>query len=230
MHTIRCLAGPLTRSLTHLLTGSLPQLPIQLPTQSLTGSLTDSLIQSPTQSLTRSGSLTESLTGSLSHSVTQSLRHSVNGPLVKLLTGVAGMGAIALFCTPALAQTSNQSDITGPNVSDITGPNVSDITGPNVSDNTGTAVDGIFFDDETIAAAQLLAAELEEAYAACVASAEGAPNQPRRFARGTGSSEPCVSAECARLNQLMEEARLFLGTLEPAQREQLGFNPNLRLW
>lgn len=111
---------------------------------------------------------------------------------------------------------------------------------PNQSDNTGTNIwnnvvpifrGGGKLSPEIINTAKRLSKDLDDAYAACEASKAAAANAPRRFARGADNSqEPCISAECQRLNSLVEETKTFLSSLDSSQLQLLRASRVLRIW
>ncbi len=110
-------------------------------------------------------------------------------------------GAIALFGIVPDAMANNF-----PNNSDITGNVVSEMPGPIVVGNVIYAPPGV------AERAQQLLAELDDQYEDCLA--EGSPG----------------GVSCARLAELIAEARSLLSSLPPAQLQQLRANPRSRVW
>jgi len=109
--------------------------------------------------------------------------------------------------------------------------NLSDNTGTNVWNNTAPifAPDRLV-DPEIISTARQFSQSLDDAYRACVASANAAANAPRRFARGTEAPNVvCNSPECQRLNSLINESRTFLNGLDSSQLQQLRAS-DVRVW
>ncbi len=117
--------------------------------------------------------------------------------------------------TKAIAQL-NQSDITGINSMDPMGLNVLD-------------TDSNLLDPGTLATAAELAAALDQAYAACLASQAAIADRPRRFARvPEGDVEVCTTAECDRFNALRQQAQ---DLLDQARAQSLAQpNPDRRRW
>lgn len=112
----------------------------------------------------------------------------------------------AMAVTPAAAQTAGQQ---------------SDLQGTNIWNSLIILIErGGGIDPEILSNARRLADEIEDAYLAC--SCGGTPPARRRFARGPGDPNAvCVSPDCARLNQLLEEARIFLTRVDTAYAEYL---------
>jgi hypothetical protein len=109
--------------------------------------------------------------------------------------GLAIATSMALIL-PGVAQPANQSDITGTNV--FNSPT-------DFYEQLGDRLDPATLDE-----ARRLSQDLDDAYAACQASVQEAANQPRRFAIGTPTNTSCVSPECQRYSQLVEQIRNFL--------------------
>jgi hypothetical protein len=110
-------------------------------------------------------------------------------------------------------------------------PNQSDITGTNVWNNTAPIfAPGQPLNPELISTARRFSQDLNDAYAACTASANAAANAPRRFARGAENPNAvCNSPECQRLNLLINDAKTFLNGLDSSQLQQLKAS-NVRIW
>lgn len=132
--------------------------------------------------------------------------------------GVISLSIIgsAMITAPANAIPFTQSDTTGTNIWNNTAP----IFGTDRKINP-----------EILSTARRLSKDLDDAYTACRASAESVTNLPRRFARGSGNpAEVCDSAECQRLNQLIEETQTFLSGLERSQAERLRASGAFQIW
>lgn len=173
-----------------------------------------------------------------------------------LAVGALGGTLTLLSALSAAAIPPNQSDTTGttvdsipPNQSDNTGTSVLDIpptinpnlpnnpnnpntpntpNNPNPTTTPGTTTQSENDRIELIAIE--LSKRLQDAYTACVASRTSASNAPRRFARGpVNANTVCTSAACVDLNQVTQQVRSFINSLDQAQRERLQ-RRNIRLW
>ncbi|MBD1925832.1 hypothetical protein H6F74_05975 [Trichocoleus sp. FACHB-90] len=111
-------------------------------------------------------------------------------------------------------------------------PNQSDNTGTNIWNNTAPRFgSGSKLDPEIINTARRLSKDLDDAYAACVASAEAFAKLPRRFARGAAISPvDCNTPECQRLNSLLEETKRFISSLDSLEAERLRASGALEIW
>lgn len=108
-------------------------------------------------------------------------------------------------------------------------PNQSDITGTNVWNNTAPIFEnGSELSPEILNNARRLSQELEDASASCCNAS--APVEPRRFARRPGNTnEACSSPDCQRLDNLVEETKVFLDDVNRSQAQQVRANRN-RTW
>jgi hypothetical protein len=91
---------------------------------------------------------------------------------------------------------------------------------------------GSKFDPQTLDTARTLSQNLRDAYDACQASQANVPNVPRRFALGQPNSDRdklCTTAECQSLNQLVNDTRSFLNSLNQTQLEELK-KLGIRVW
>jgi len=133
------------------------------------------------------------------------------GLTVSLTAGLMLLGT----ATEAIAQL---------NQSDITGVNSMDPMGLNVLDNNPNSLD-----PETLATAAELAAALDQAYAACLASQAAIADRPRRFARVPEEGvEICTTAECDRFNALRQQAQALLDQARSQLSPQP--HPDRRRW
>lgn len=110
-------------------------------------------------------------------------------------------------------------------------PNQSDTSGTNIFDNSTPYIPGgVGIDPKILETAKRFSKEIDDAYAACAAS-NAAVRGPRRFARGpVNPKEVCLTAECARLNRLVEEAKIFLNGLDLDSAALIKLNPRYRIW
>lgn len=148
------------------------------------------------------------------------------------LSVMAGM----LLTLPALAEQPlllAQSDVSGTNPGDIPSPiveGVIDQEQPDDDEDAETPGTRPETSAEIVEESRQLSVELRDAYADCLASRVAVTNLPRRFARSAVSSDTCVSVECTELNELVQEARQFLNSLNTTQRAQIQQSNTLRLW
>jgi hypothetical protein len=124
--------------------------------------------------------------------------------------GFALIGGMSLK-TPASADQTNQSSVTGTNTFNNTAPR---FPTPGLS-------------PDTVATANRLAQELTEARNAYDTIEQEATRVPRRFARGPG--EECVNPALSRLNEAIKASQDFLSGLDSTQLEQLR-SANLKIW
>jgi hypothetical protein len=139
---------------------------------------------------------------------------------IKWLTGVVGLSLMGAMLGIAPAKAGNPV-------------NNSDITGTNIWNNTAPVFKpGSKFDPQTLDTARTLSQNLQDAYDACQASQANVPNVPRRFALGQPNSDRdkvCTTAECQSLNQLVNDTRSFLNSLNQTQLEELK-KLGIRVW
>ena len=149
-----------------------------------------------------------------------------------LVGGLALVSRVLLWNGAAIAQPLTQSltetppQLLAQNQSDVTGTNPGDIPFPLTGDDDG---DG-HSTNEIQQTAERLSQDLEEAYAECIASQAAIADVPRRFSLGAPSNTPCISVECAALEAVLLDVRLFLSNLTELEREALQRDPSLRLW
>jgi hypothetical protein len=148
------------------------------------------------------------------------------------LSVMAGM----LLPLPALAEQPRllaQSDVSGTSPGDIPAPivdGVIDQDEPDDDEDGETPGTRPETSAEIVEESRQLSVELRDAYADCLASRVAVTNVPRRFARAAVSSDTCVSVECTQLNELVQEARQFLNSLNNTQRAEIQQSNVLRLW
>jgi hypothetical protein len=146
---------------------------------------------------------------------------------VLALSVVAAIAVVGLQGSPATATPSypgsSQPLLIAQNQSDVTGGNSGDLPAPIVPGEVPV------IDQATVDVARQLADDLDDAYAKCLESREALRNAPRRFALGP-EPEICITQECEYLNQVMEEARIFLNSLSTAEQEALRESYSLQLW
>ncbi len=109
-------------------------------------------------------------------------------------------------------------------------PNQSDITGTNIFDNPIIIIQpGEGLDPDILDTARRLADEIDDAYLACACD-NSATTGPRRFARGPGDPNAvCANPACDRLEQLLEEANVFLKNLDAVHARYIKTYRN-RIW
>ncbi|MBK4728413.1 hypothetical protein JJD41_00710 [Oxynema sp. CENA135] len=110
-------------------------------------------------------------------------------------------------------------------------PNQSDITGTHIWNNTVPQLGGetSSIDPQVLARASELASEIDSAKADYEAAERAAAEEPRRFARRQSRAE-CVNPYAERLNRLVEEARVFLDSIDEEQANILRGGPESRPW
>jgi len=123
-------------------------------------------------------------------------------------------GFYSVFITALTLGTAGSAFANPPNQSDVTGTNVFNNVAPGFLGDYGE-----FLDPATLAEAERLSQDLDEAYRLCQASAEAAEDQPRRFALGDADETPCTSAACVAYGELLSETEQFIADVEAAATE-----------